>query len=145
MELIWSVVQDYWVLFAVGILLLLVVRLIAKALFKVMFVAVLIGFVAIFVFGKTPGEVIDTGKQALGFTQETLVDTLKPLLLSEIENADLTFNPDGSYEIKTKSARIVGKQGDPKATVFFGEQSFQVNIAELGELVQKTIESRQAP
>lgn len=137
-------VQDYWVLFLLAVVVLAVVRMIFRAIFKVAAIAVVIGLVLVFVFNFSASEVLQKGQDAAGIVQEVSAETVLPVLREEMKDAKISFQPDGTYEVKTAHVRVVGKKGDPEATVYYGDFSFKVNVAQLGEAVQKQIEQAQA-
>jgi len=143
MDWILDVLKDYWLLFVVGIVLLLVVQMLFKAIFKIALVAVIIGFVMIFVFNKTPEEVLNSGKQALQMAEGVFASTVQPLLEKEIAGAAISFQPDGSYELKTANTRIVGKKGEPTCTIYYGDSSYTANVSELSAAVQQVIAAGQ--
>lgn len=136
-------VQDYWVLFLLAAVVLAVVRMIFRAIFKVAAIAVVIGLVLVFVFNFSASEVLQKGQDAAGIVQEVSAETVLPVLREEMKDAKISFQPDGTYEVKTAHVRVVGKKGDPEATVYYGDFSFKVNVAQLGEAVQKQIEQAQ--
>lgn len=138
-----DVIKDYWVLFVLGIVVLLLVRLVFRALFKVAMVLVLIGFVAVFVFNKPVADVIDSGKVVTDAVDKTLQATVLPLIQKELASAKYDFKPDGTYEVRMSDIRIAGKKGEPTATVYYGEHSFQMNISDLDEAIQKKIQESQ--
>jgi hypothetical protein len=138
-----DVIKDYWVLFVLGIVVLFLVRLVFRTLFKVAMVLVLLGFVAVFVFNKPVTDVIDTGKVVTDAVDKTLQATVLPLIKKELDSATYKFNPDGTYEVRMSDIRITGKKGDPTATVHYGDHSFQMNISDLDQTLQKTIQDAQ--
>jgi hypothetical protein len=138
-----DVLKDYWVLFVLGLILILVARMIFQAVFKIVLIAVALGFIAIFVFGQSPDDVLDTGKKAVGTVSNTFKETVAPVLEKEAKSAETTFNADGTYEVKTEHVRIVGKKGDPTATVYYGSLSYQVNIQDFSDTIRNQIESAQ--
>ena len=137
-----DVIKDYWVLFAVGLVLLVVVRMVFRAVFKVAMVLVLIAFVAVFVFNKPLGDVLDTGKAVTDAVDGTLQSTVLPLIQKELASATYNFNPDGSYEVKMSDVRITGKKGEPTATIHYGEFNFDVDLKDLDQVLQKKIQEQ---
>lgn len=138
-----DVIQDYWVLFVLGIVVLFLVRLVFRALFKVALVLVLLGFVAVFVFNKPVTDVIDSGKVVTDAVDKTLQATVLPLIKKQLDSATYNFQPDGTYEVRMSDIRITGKKGEPTATVYYGDHSFQMNISDLDQVIQKKIQDAQ--
>jgi len=138
-----DVIQDYWVLFVLGIVVLFLVRLVFRAMFKVAMVLVLLGFVAVFVFNKPVTDVIDSGKAVTDAVDKTLQATVLPLMKKQLDSATYHFQPDGTYEVRMSDIRITGKKGEPTATVYYGERSFQINISDLDQVIQKKIQDAQ--
>jgi hypothetical protein len=135
--------KDYWVLVAVGILAIFLIRIFFRALFKIASVALVIGLVLIFVFHYSPQQVLHIGNQATGVAADTFNATVKPILEQELKTATYHFNPDGTYTVQTQHLVIKGKKGDPNATVSYAGHDFTVNINDLGDLVQQHIQQGQ--
>ncbi|TGU46781.1 hypothetical protein EN829_071295, partial [Mesorhizobium sp. M00.F.Ca.ET.186.01.1.1] len=92
---------------------------VVRSLIRIISLAAIIGVVLVLFFQFSPEEVIQMGRQAAVATQEVVDKTIAPVLDSELKDADITFQPDGTYEVKTASIRIVGKKGETKATVYY--------------------------
>jgi glucan phosphoethanolaminetransferase (alkaline phosphatase superfamily) len=130
--------KDYWVLLVVILILVFVIGAFIRAMFKFALIAAFIAIIAIFVFGYTPKQVGDVGKEVLTVAASALEKVL-PNVKEELKKASYTYNADGSYTIKTASAQIVGKKGDPKGTLTVKGKSYSVNIDQLGDQVKKNI------
>jgi hypothetical protein len=135
--------KDYWVLVAVGILAVILIRVFFQALFKIASVALVIGLVLIFVFHYSPQQVIHMGGQATSVASDAFNATVKPILEQELKTAKYHFNPDGTYTVQTDHLTIKGKKGDPNATVSYAGHDFNVNINDLGNIVQQHIQQGQ--
>ncbi|HEU4964075.1 MAG TPA: hypothetical protein VFV52_09540 [Bacilli bacterium] len=136
--------QDYWVLFLLAIVALFIVRMIFKAVFKIALIAAGIGLVLVFVFHFSASDVLQKGQDAAGLIKDASVETVVPLLQSEMKDADISFQPDGTYEVKTTHVRVIGKKGEPTATLYYGDFHFEINVSQLGDVVQQQLEQAQA-
>lgn len=128
---------------------MLLVVLTAVAIFKMMFRlaigAVIVGVVLVMFFGFTPEKVMELGKKAVSTANTLLSDTIEPILLDELKDASYKENPDGTYEISTKSIKIIGVKGEPKATLYYKDKEIEIDMTQYSELIQKYIREYEAP
>jgi signal transduction histidine kinase len=143
LEQIISFIKDYWFIIAVVLIAITLLNMLFNLLIKIILYAVVIGVILIVGFNYQPDDVIQLGKNATNVAVQTFNKTVEPIIESEISEAKTTFNPDGTFEMKTKSLRIVGKKGSDSATVYFKNQTFQVNINDLSEKVQNILAQQQ--
>ncbi|EJL45859.1 hypothetical protein BAG01nite_08100 [Brevibacillus agri] len=136
MEQVLQLVKDYWPVAVCIIVVILAAQWVVRSLIRIISLAAIIGVVLVLFFQFSPEEVIQMGRQAVVATQEVVDKTITPVLDSELKDADITFQPDGSYEVKTASIRIVGKKGETKATVYYKDEKWEVDIGQLGKLFQ---------
>lgn len=139
MEQVLQLVKDYWPVAVCIIVVILVAQWVVRSLIRILSLAAIFGVVLVLFFQFSPEEVIQMGRQAAVATQEVVDKTITPVLDSELKDADITFQPDGSYEVKTASIRIVGKKGETKATVYYKDEKWEVDIGQLGKLFQDRI------
>ncbi|AIG25786.1 hypothetical protein GOP56_00210 [Brevibacillus sp. 7WMA2] len=132
--------KDYWVILILVLLAVFVLNFFLKALYKIVLFSLVVGAILVFGFNYTPTEVVNIGRQVVNGVDEVFTSTVRPLIDSEIKDATYNFREDGSYEIKTTNIRIEGKKGDPKATVYYKNFNFSINIKDLGELAQQHIQ-----
>ncbi|MGZ4122866.1 MAG: TcpD family membrane protein, partial [Tumebacillaceae bacterium] len=59
-------VKDYWVLVVVGLVVVFLIRVIFKSLFKIAALALVVGLVLVYVFHYSPEQVLHIGGQATG-------------------------------------------------------------------------------
>ncbi|MEJ8544795.1 hypothetical protein [Brevibacillus borstelensis] len=144
MEQLIHLATDYWPIAVGAVLLILILQMIVKSLFRIVTVVVAIGVILVLVFEFSPEQVINMGRSAVQTTQEALEKTVVPLLEKEVKDAAITFHEDGSYEMKTKSIQITGKKGDPKATIRYGDNSWEADVSILGELFQEKLNKAEA-
>ncbi len=144
MEQLLQLVKDYWPVAILLIVVLFAFQWIVRSLFRLISILVVIGVVLVLFFQFSPDQVIDMGRSAVQSTQEIVQKTIKPLLDKELSDADISFQPDGSYEVKTNSIRIVGKKGDSKATVYYKEDKWEVDISQLGKLFQDQLDKAES-
>lgn len=135
---------DYWPIVVGAILLIIILQLIVKSLFRIISIFIVIGVVLVLVFEFSPEQVINMGRSAVQTTQDALEGTVVPLLDKELKDATITFHEDGSYEMKTKSIRITGKKGDTRATVHYGDNSWDVDVSILGQLFEEKLKKAEA-
>jgi len=136
MEQILQLVKDYWPVVVCIIVVILLAQWVVRSLIRIISLAAIIGVVLVLFFQFTPDEVIQMGRQAVVATQEVVDKTITPVLNSELKDADVTFQPDGTYEVRTASIRIVGKKGETKATVYYKDDKWEVDIGQLGQVFQ---------
>jgi hypothetical protein len=136
-------VKDYWVLVVVGLVVVFLIRVIFKSLFKIAALALVVGLVLVYVFHYSPEQVLHIGGQATGVATDAFNTTVKPILEQELKTAKYDFKPDGTYSIQTDHLRITGKKGDPNATVTYAGHDFTVNIDQLGSVVQQHLQQGQ--
>ncbi|MED1724294.1 hypothetical protein [Brevibacillus parabrevis] len=136
MEQVLQLVKDYWPVAVCIIVLILAAQWVVRSLIRIISLAAIIGVVLVLFFQFSPEEVIQMGRQAAVATQEVVDKTIAPVLDSELKDADITFQPDGTYEVKTASIRIVGKKGETKATVYYKDDKWEVDIGQLGKLFE---------
>ena len=131
-----QLVKDYWPVVVCIIVVILLAQWVVRSLIRIISLAAIIGVVLVLFFQFTPDEVIQMGRQAVVATQEVVDKTITPVLNSELKDADVTFQPDGTYEVRTSSIRIVGKKGETKATVYYKDDKWEVDIGQLGQVFQ---------
>ncbi|WP_103105168.1 hypothetical protein [Brevibacillus reuszeri] len=136
MEQVLQLVKDYWPVVVCIIVVILLAQWVVRSLIRIISLAAIIGVVLVLFFQFTPDEVIQMGRQAVVATQEVVDKTITPVLNSELKDADVTFQPDGTYEVRTSSIRIVGKKGETKATVYYKDDKWEVDIGQLGQVFQ---------
>ena len=136
MEQVLQLVKDYWPVVVCIIVVILLAQWVVRSLIRIISLAAIIGVVLVLFFQFTPDEVIQMGRQAVVATQEVVDKTITPVLNSELKDADVTFQPDGTYEVRTTSIRIVGKKGETKATVYYKDDKWEVDIGQLGQVFQ---------
>lgn len=139
MEQLLQFVKDYWPIALCIIVVIIAVQWLVKGLIRILSIVALIGVVLVLFFQFTPEEVIQMGRTAAQATQEVVEKTITPILDAELKDADITFQPDGSYEVKTASIRIVGIKGESKATVYYKDEKWEVDIGQLGAVFQERL------
>lgn len=144
MEQLLQLVKDYWPVALGIILVILAAQWLVKGLMRILSIFVLIGVVLVLFFQFSPEQVIQMGRTAVQATQEIVDKTITPVLDAELKDADITFHPDGSYEVKTTSIRIVGVKGETKATVYYKDEKWEVDIGQLGTLFQERLGKAEA-
>lgn len=90
----------------IGIIALIIVISLVKSLFKLAMFAVIIGAIAVFGFGMTTGEVIDKGKELAAYGTEFINEKITPLVMTGIEEMEVTKNEDGTYVLDSKQIQI---------------------------------------
>ncbi|MGE7270431.1 hypothetical protein ACQKK5_03120 [Brevibacillus panacihumi] len=139
MEQLLQFVKDYWPIALCIIVVIVAVQWLVKGLIRILSIVALIGVVLVLFFQFTPEEVIQMGRTAAQATQEVVEKTITPILDAELKDADITFQPDGSYEVKTASIRIAGIKGESKATVYYKDEKWEVDIGQLGAVFQERL------
>ena len=139
MEQLLQLVSDYWPVAVCVIVVILAAQWMVRSFIRLISLFVVIGVVLVLFFEFSPEQVIQMGRSAVQATQEIVDKTIAPVLNAELEDADIRFQPDGSYEVKTASIRIVGVKGESKATVYYKDEKWEVDIGLLGELFQERL------
>lgn len=135
-EQLLQLAKDYWPVALLIIIVIMAAQWMVRSLVRIISLLVVIGVVLVLFFQFSPEEVIRMGRQAVQATQEVVDKTIRPVLDGELANADISFQPDGSYEVRTASIRIVGKKGESKATVYYQDEKWEVDIGQLGKVFQ---------
>ena len=144
MEQLLQLIIDYWPIALCAIVVILAAQWIMRSLIRLISLLVVIGVVLVLFFQFSPDQVIEMGRSAVQATQEVVQKTIAPVLEAELEDADIQFQPDGSYEVKTANIRITGRKGESKATVYYKDEKFEVDIGQLGDVFQKQLEKAEA-
>lgn len=139
-EQLLQLAKDYWPVALLIIVVIMAAQWMVRSLVRIISLLVVVGVVLVLFFQFSPEEVIQMGRQAVQATQEVVDKTIKPVLDAELKNADIAFQPDGSYEVKTASIRIVGKKGESKATVYYKDDKWEVDIGQLGKLFEERLD-----
>ncbi|MGO0060833.1 hypothetical protein ACTID9_12600 [Brevibacillus fluminis] len=139
MEQIVQLAKDYWPIALVGLLVIVAFQWIVRSLFRLVAILAVVGVILVVFFQFSSDQVINMGRTAVKNTEKVVQQTITPLLHNELKDADITFQPDGSYEMKTASIRITGKKGESKATVYYKEEKWDVDIGQLGHLFQEQL------
>ncbi|MFS0555625.1 hypothetical protein [Brevibacillus sp. 179-C9.3 HS] len=136
MDQILQLIKDYWPI-ALGIIVVIIAaQWMVRSIIRIISLVAIIGVVLVLFFQFSPEEVIQMGRQAAVATQEVIDKTITPVLDKELKDADISFQPDGTYEVKTTSIRIVGKKGETKATVYYKDNEWEVDIGQMSKLFQ---------
>lgn len=143
-EQILQLVKDYWPFALCIIVVVMAAQWLLRGLIRLISLFVVIGVVLVLFFQFSPDEVIQMGRSAVQATQEVVNKTITPVLDAELKEADITFQPDGSYEVKTASIRILGKKGESKATVYYKDEKWEVDIGQLGKVFQDRLSKAEA-
>ncbi|WP_139489589.1 hypothetical protein [Brevibacillus dissolubilis] len=144
MDQLLAFAKEYWVILALVLVAVFVINTFLKAVFRIVNIGLVIGAILVLGFNYSPSAVVEMGRDVVSGVNEVFVSTVKPLIESEIKDADYTFHEDGSYEIKTKNIRITAKKGDPTATVYYKDFSFKVNIDDLGVIAKEQMKQAEA-
>ncbi|MET3289695.1 hypothetical protein EDM56_26020 [Brevibacillus fluminis] len=139
MEQFLQLVKDYWPIALVGLLVIVAFQWIVRSLFRLVAILAVVGVILVVFFQFSSDQVINMGRTAVKNTEKVVQQTITPLLNNELKDADITFQPDGTYEMKTASIRITGKKGESKATVYYKEEKWDVDIGQLGNLFQEQL------
>ncbi|MGK5507955.1 hypothetical protein [Brevibacillus formosus] len=136
MDQILQLIKDYWPIALGIIIIIMAAQWVVRSIIRIISLAAIIGVVLVLFFQFSPDEVIQMGRQAAVATQEVVDQTITPVLDKELKDADISFKEDGTYEVKTTNIRIVGKKGESKATVYYKDEEWEVNIGQLSKLFQ---------
>lgn len=131
-----QLIKDYWPIVLCVIIVIMAAQWMVRSLVRIISLLAVIGVILVLFFNYSPEQVIQMGRSAVTATQEVIDKTITPVLNAELKDADVTFQPDGSYEMKTTSIRIVGKKGESKATVYYKDDKWEVDIGMLGKMFE---------
>jgi hypothetical protein len=142
-EQLLDLLQDYWPI-AVGLFVVVALfQVFVRSLFRLVSLFVFLGVILVLVFQYSPDQVIEMGRSVVKSTQDVVNQTVTPLLEAELQDADIHFNEDGTYEVRTSSLRIVGKKGESKATVYYKDQKYEVDIRQFHKLLFEQLEKQE--
>ncbi|MFS0916271.1 hypothetical protein [Brevibacillus sp. 179-C 1.1 NHS] len=136
MDQILQLIKDYWPIALGIIVVIMAAQWMVRSIIRIISLVAIIGVVLVLFFQFSPEEVIQMGRQAAVATQEVIDKTITPVLDKELKDADISFQPDGTYEVKTTSIRIVGKKGETKAMVYYKDNEWEVDIGQMSKLFQ---------
>jgi len=137
MDALWQWLGDYWLLTGLILAGIFMLYFLIRHLYRLFAFAAVAGVILVLVFHYTPEQVIHMGRSMVQETNDALASSLYPMLEKELSGASYHFHEDGTYEIRTANLRIVGKKGDPQATVFYKGKSYQLDISPFAEWLQK--------
>jgi hypothetical protein len=122
------------------LLIIAIVGFVFRTALRVLLIVCVIGGALILWFGYSPDQVLTLGKEKAQEAADVYERTVKPILDKEINDAEFVQHEDGTYEIKTASVRITGKNGENKVTVHIGKLAIPIDIDQLGENIANKIE-----
>ncbi len=140
MESLLELLKDYWPIALCILLAFAVLQAFFRSLMRLLSLFLIIGTVLVLFFQFSPDQVIDMGRAVVKNAQDAVSQTITPILEAELKDASYDFHEDGSYEIRTASLRIVGKKGDSKATVYYKDRKFEVDVSQLGNMLQERLQ-----
>jgi hypothetical protein len=111
-----------------------IVSSLVRAMFKLVIFALFAAGILIFGFNYSTDEVKDLGLKALSAVSQVFKE-VTPVVQKEISQADVVFHQDGSYEMKTKSLRIIGVKGKDEATLVYKGHSYKIDVSDFGNLI----------
>ena len=124
-----------WILFI--IIIILIASFLIKKAVKIALFLVSAALILIFLFDVQPSKIFDMTKDTADKTHEVYQKTLKPVIDKELEHATYTLAPDNTYTIKTESLKIKGILGENKASVYYKEEKFMIDVTPLEEMLAK--------
>jgi hypothetical protein len=142
-EQLLGLLQDYWPIAACLLVAVALFQVFVRSLFRLVSLFVFLGVILVLVFQFSPDQVIEIGRTMVKSTQDAVNQTITPLLEAELQDADIRFHEDGSYEVRTTSLRIVGKKGESKATVYYKDEKYEVDIGEFHKLLFEQLERQE--
>lgn len=139
MEQLLNFMQDYWLIALVVLIAIALFQVFVRSVFRLVSLFTVIGVIMVLILQYTPEQVIELGRSLVKQTGDVYEQTVAPVIEAELQDATYEFHEDGTYEIKTASIRIIGKKGDPKATVYYKEHQFEVDVSSFGGFIQEQI------
>lgn len=139
MEQFFNFVVDYWLLILVGLVLLIFINYIFRSIISILILIAFFGVLLVYGFNYSPDEVLEIGKNAASEVKDAAVNIVKPVFDKEFEEAKITFNDDGTYEVKTTSLTIKGAKGSSEGTVMYKDLEYKMDISVLGDNFNKLI------
>ena len=124
-----------WIIIALVVIVIL--GFIIRQAVKIGLTILAICLILVFLFGVKPAQIFEAGKKTATITQQVYDNTLKPILTSELKNATYHVNPDKTYVIQTKSFKIMGVLGQNKATLYYKNSHFTIDVTPIEELLKK--------
>jgi DNA-binding protein YbaB len=142
MEFIMPFLQDKWyILVGAVVVLFLVVKIVKTVIKWAIIAAVLAG---LWFYGASyKDQIMEAGSAAVSTAVNEAKDQAMKTIANEMKEAEYKMNPDGTFYVTTKSARIEGKTGSADVKVTFMGQTFNMNadgvIKTLIEQAQKNV------
>lgn len=124
------------VMIAIGLVLLIVIVGIVKALFRMALIVAVVGAIAIFFFGLSPGDVFEKGKQLTEQSAQIVTDQLNPLILEQIETAEYEKGKDGAFSLKNEDFELSYSK-DKEVRMRIKSLDLNFTLEELSKYVSK--------
>jgi hypothetical protein len=142
-EQLLDLVTDYWPLVLCMLLVAALFQVFVRSLFRIVSLFVFLGVILVLFFQFSPDQVIEMGRSVVQSTRNAVNQSITPLLEAELKDADINFHEDGTYEVRTSSLRIVGKRGESKATVYYKDEKYEVDISRFHKLLFEQLEKQE--
>lgn len=121
-----SFAQDRWYLIVAAIILLFIIIGIVKTVVKWILILVIVGGLVLY-GANYKDKLQDIGASVISQVGDEVKDKAVSSLTSEAKDAKFKANPDGSFEITTKSLKVEGKSGSDDVKITFMGKSFNMN------------------
>lgn len=111
-------IADRWMVILIAVVVLFLVIRVVKTLLKWVIVIVIVA--SLFVYGSSYTDAIkDVGGKIMSYTQEEVLD----MLSGEIEDAEYSESPDGSFKITGKNITLEGHVDSDEVKITFRGQT----------------------
>ncbi len=110
-----------------------------STIITIVVVVAVLGFLGI--FGP---NFVDNVQKPIAATKTFVENTIQPTINEELKDADFTYDQKtNKYTIKSTSFKLEGVSNENKATIWFKENSYTIDVSFLKGFIQQQIEQTQ--
>ncbi|MDN4074293.1 hypothetical protein [Fictibacillus terranigra] len=121
-------IEDHLMLVILAVLAIIIFVFLFKLALRAALIFGVIAIIAIFIFGVSPNQMMDLGKQGVNSASTAYEKTIEPVFKKEMDDAKHVEKKDGSFVIQSKSVKITGKDGDKDAKVVYKGKTYDVDM-----------------
>ncbi|MCD1259823.1 hypothetical protein B5M42_013365 [Paenibacillus athensensis] len=118
--------QDRWYLIVAAVIVLFVIVGIVKTFVKWVLIIIVVGCLVLY-GANYKDKLQSVGASVASQVGQEVKDSAIKALAGEAKEAKFKANPDGSYEVTTKSLKVSGNNGSDEVEVTFMGKSFTMN------------------
>lgn len=131
--------DTYSICFA--ILLFLIVLCLFRAALNLAVLCIGVAALLIGVFDYSPEEIYHTAHSAIVKAKESAKKYVEPILQSQLADAEIRHNEDGTFEVIAGEVTIKGKKDSHKVTMYFKGEKLDIGIEEFSDGINEALSS----